>query len=136
MCVCAQLLTSSYDCTIRQLSFVSGLSREIFALDGILISSFDMPPSGNELWISDAKGGLSHVDLRSARFGKRWQMNEKEKIGSVSINPVNPNFLVSASNDRTVKWVRFSFITLFLTVIHIYVDYGMHGGFNKFRCLC
>ncbi|KAG9001621.1 hypothetical protein FRB93_012047 [Tulasnella sp. JGI-2019a] len=99
------IITSAYDCTIRQTSFTSGLSRELFALDDVLITSFDLPPNGHEVWISDAQGCLSHVDLRQdKKHARRWDINGTgQKIGCVSVNPVTPHFLVTASNDRTLK---------------------------------
>ncbi|KAG9050812.1 hypothetical protein FS837_002368, partial [Tulasnella sp. UAMH 9824] len=101
------VITSSYDCTMRITSFETGISREIFHAPNTLISSFDMPPeSGNEIWISDVGGHLSHIDLREdfRKTGRRFEMNGTgHKIGCVSINPVSPHFLVTASNDRTLK---------------------------------
>ncbi|KAG8924185.1 hypothetical protein FRC00_005404 [Tulasnella sp. 408] len=101
------VISSSYDCTMRITSFETGISREIFHAPDTLISSFDMPPeSGNEIWISDVQGHLSHIDLREdfRKTGRRFEMNGTgHKIGCVSINPVSPHFLVTASNDRTLK---------------------------------
>lgn len=100
-----KVFTSAYDCTIRSTSFVSGSSSEVFAQDDILISSFDMPLSGNEMWISDASGGLTHLDLREDKSkARRWMLSE-QKIGCVSINPTKPNLLLCSSNDRTLKCV-------------------------------
>lgn len=89
------------------MSFTSGQSTEVFSLEDTLISSFDFPPTGNELWVSDTEGGVSHVDLRvdKRHNARRWQLNEKEKIGCVSVNPVSPNVLLTASNDRKLKCV-------------------------------
>ncbi|KAI5123334.1 hypothetical protein M0805_001759 [Coniferiporia weirii] len=97
------VFTSAYDCTIRSTSIVSGLSREVFAMEDTLISSFDLPPTGQELWISDAEGGLTHLDLRQDKSkARRWALSE-QKIGCVSINPTSPDMLLVASNDRTLK---------------------------------
>ncbi|KAG8853385.1 hypothetical protein FRB96_008175 [Tulasnella sp. 330] len=99
------IITSAYDCTIRQTSFTSGMSREVFALDDVLIASFDLPPNGHEMWISDVSGCLSHVDLRQDKnHARRWDVNGTgQKIGCVSVNPVTPHILATASNDRTLK---------------------------------
>ncbi|KAG8896634.1 hypothetical protein FRB99_008791, partial [Tulasnella sp. 403] len=99
------VITSSYDCTIRQTSFLSGISTELFYLEDELISSFDLPPTGNEVWISDTSGGLSHIDMReSIKACRRWDVNGTgHKIGCVSINPVSTYFLVTASNDRHLR---------------------------------
>ncbi|KAL4253869.1 WD repeat-containing DNA damage-binding protein [Abortiporus biennis] len=95
--------TSSYDCTIRRLSFSSGISREVYSSEDTLISSFDMPPSGNEMWISDASGGVTHLDLRQDKTKARWYQLSDQKIGSVSVNPVNDHFILTASNSRVLK---------------------------------
>ncbi|KAI0797707.1 WD40-repeat-containing domain protein [Abortiporus biennis] len=95
--------TSSYDCTIRRLSFSSGISREVYSSEDTLISSFDMPPSGNEMWISDASGGVTHLDLRQDKTKARWYQLSDQKIGSVSVNPANDHFILTASNSRVLK---------------------------------
>ncbi|KAL1712101.1 WD40-repeat-containing domain protein [Schizophyllum commune] len=98
------IYTTSYDCTLRSLSFESGVSREIYTAEGgALLSSVDMPPAGNEMWISDAAGGVVHLDLREARGKARYFGLSNDKIGVVSVNPSRPNFLAAGSNDRTVR---------------------------------
>ncbi|KAG9313337.1 WD40-repeat-containing domain protein [Chiua virens] len=80
------LYTTSYDCTIRQFSFVSGVSRQIYSSDA-LITSLDLIPSGHEMWISDAAGGVTHMDLREGPSNARWYQLSNQKIGnSVSKN--------------------------------------------------
>ena len=98
-----KIFTSAYDCTIRSTSFESGRSLEVFSTDGMLISSFDLPPAGQEMWISDAQGGISHVDLREDKQkARRWGLSGS-KIGCVSVNPAHPEKLLCSSNDRTLK---------------------------------
>ena len=76
-------------------------------MEDTLISSFDLVPSGHEMWISDAIGGLTHLDLREDKSRARWYQLSDQKIGSVSINPRRPEFLVTASNSRSLKSVLF-----------------------------
>ncbi|KAF8344304.1 uncharacterized protein EI90DRAFT_3029164 [Cantharellus anzutake] len=47
--------------TLRVTSFTSGQSTELFSLasTSTLVTSFDIAPCGNEIWISDSDGGLS-----------------------------------------------------------------------------
>ncbi|KJA27357.1 hypothetical protein HYPSUDRAFT_35227 [Hypholoma sublateritium FD-334 SS-4] len=98
------IYTSSYDCTIRSLSFVSGSSKEIYASnDGVLITSIDLPAAGHEMWIGDGAGGATHLDLREAKTRTRRYELSEHKIGSVSVNPTRPNFLLTASNSRVLK---------------------------------
>jgi WD repeat-containing protein 76 len=97
-----KVFTSAYDCTLRSISFESGISRELFTLDDVLISSFDVPPSGKELWISDAGGGLTHTDMRERKSrAYRYQL-ANTKIGCVSVNPAHPEGLLVSSNNRTL----------------------------------
>ncbi|KAJ7219325.1 WD40-repeat-containing domain protein [Mycena pura] len=97
------IYTTSYDCSIRSLSFTSGVSREIFSTEDVLICSIDLPPSGHEMWISDAMGGVWHRDLRQDKSTAiRYGLSE-QKIGCVSVNPTRPNFLLTASNNRSLK---------------------------------
>ncbi|KAF9013865.1 WD40-repeat-containing domain protein [Cyathus striatus] len=94
----------SYDCTIRSLSFTSGLSREIYATDDkVLISSIDLPPTGHEMWFSDANGGVTHIDLREQKSrARRYELSD-QKIGCLSVNPTKPHFILTASNSRFLK---------------------------------
>ncbi|KAJ6547617.1 WD40-repeat-containing domain protein [Mycena capillaripes] len=97
------IYTGSYDCTIRSLSFTSGVSREIFSIEDTLISSFDLTPSGHEMWISDALGGVWHRDLRQDKSTTiRYGLSD-QKIGCISVNPIRPNFILTASNSRSLK---------------------------------
>ncbi|KAG1832004.1 WD40-repeat-containing domain protein [Suillus variegatus] len=96
------LFTTSYDGTIRHFSFVSGISQEIFSSEH-LITSVDLPVSGHEMWISDASGGITHLDLREPKDKACWYGLSPAKIGTVSINPTNPHFLLTASNSRVLK---------------------------------
>ncbi|KAI6128280.1 WD40-repeat-containing domain protein [Pisolithus thermaeus] len=97
------VFTTSYDCTIRRLSFVSSVSHQIFSSGDTLITSIDLPPSGHEMWISDTSGTLTHYDLREGeKHTRRYQVSDN-KIGSVSVNPTSPHLLITASNNRFVR---------------------------------
>ncbi|KAG7452439.1 WD40 repeat-like protein [Guyanagaster necrorhizus] len=95
--------TSAYDCTIRNLSFTTGVSRQIFSSDETLLCSIDLTPTGNEMWVSDAAGGLTHLDLRQHQSKGTWYGLSDQKIGCVSVNPVRPEFVLTASNSRSLK---------------------------------
>ncbi|KAJ7581437.1 WD40-repeat-containing domain protein [Mycena floridula] len=97
------LYTSSYDGTIRSLSFTTGVSTEVFAAEDTLLCSIDLTPTGQEMWISDALGGLTHLDLRQRKSQAKWFNLSSVKIGCVSVNPTRPHFLLTASNDRSLK---------------------------------
>ncbi|KIJ44039.1 hypothetical protein M422DRAFT_168883, partial [Sphaerobolus stellatus SS14] len=98
-----KIYTSAYDCTLRSISFESGVSQEVFSLDGTLISSFDMLANGHEIWVSDVAGFLTHVDLREKKSAAvRYQLSD-QKIGCVSVNPIRPEAILASSNNRTLK---------------------------------
>ncbi|KZS99216.1 WD40 repeat-like protein [Sistotremastrum niveocremeum HHB9708] len=99
------IYTTSYDGTVRKMSFESGISQEIFAFeDGALPSSADLTPSGNEMWISDSEGVVTHLDLREpASKTRRYGLTAGHKIGSVSINPIHTHSVLCASNDRSLR---------------------------------
>ncbi|KAF8625806.1 hypothetical protein AX15_005193 [Amanita polypyramis BW_CC] len=97
------IYTSSYDCTIRCLSFTTGISREIFSTDETLICSIDLDPSGHDMWISDGEGGVTHLDLRQHKSKAKRYFLSDSKIGCISVNPTRPNFLLTASNNRSLK---------------------------------
>jgi hypothetical protein len=71
--------------------------------DGTLISSIDLTPSGHEMWISDSRGGATHMDLRESKNKPQWYGLADTKIGCISINPTRPHFLLTASNNRSLK---------------------------------
>ncbi|KAF8197453.1 WD40-repeat-containing domain protein [Pholiota molesta] len=98
------IYTSSYDCTIRSLSFVSGTSKEIYSTeDNNIICSIDLPATGQEMWVSDGSGGATHLDLREDKsHARRYELSDV-KIGSISVNPTRPHFLLTASNSRLLK---------------------------------
>lgn len=57
------------------------------------------------MWISDALGGVTHLDLREDKSKARWYGLSDQKIGSLSLNPTQPNFMVTASNSRALRLV-------------------------------
>ncbi|KAI9507377.1 WD40 repeat-like protein [Russula earlei] len=95
--------TSAYDSTVRSLSFTSGISREVFAMEQVLITSLDVPPASHEMWLSDAEGWLTHLDLREDKSKKRAYQLSEQKIGCVSVNPTNHAFILTSSNSRMLK---------------------------------
>ncbi|KAJ3520849.1 hypothetical protein NMY22_g12562 [Coprinellus aureogranulatus] len=96
------IFTSSYDTTVRSLSFTTGQSREIFSTEN-LVNCIDVAPHGNELWISDSQGWVTHLDPREGKGKPRSYALSDNKVGSVSINPTRPHYIVTASNTRYIK---------------------------------
>ncbi|TIB74001.1 WD40 repeat-like protein [Wallemia mellicola] len=102
--------TCSYDCSIRQLDFESGISSQVFRCNDSydqetnrLVTHLDMSNQcPNLLHIADNGGGLSLKDTRTKDRGVRYILSS-HKLGSVSINPANHHEICTASNDRSVS---------------------------------
>jgi len=60
------------------------------------------------MWVADVNGGVTHLDLREKKTRNRRYGLSDHKIGSISLNPTDPNFLLTASNSRIVKYVTFA----------------------------
>ena len=86
----------------------SGISKEIFSSGDILINSIDFDPAGRVMWISDAAGGITHFDIRMDKSKAIRYGLSGEKVGSVSVNPTRPHFLLTASNSRTLRFIDFA----------------------------
>lgn len=99
-----KVYTSAYDGTVRSLSFTSGISREVYAMEDVLITSMDIPPASHEMWLSDAEGWVTHLDLREDKSKRRAYQLSDQKIGCLSVNPTNPAFVLTSSNDRTLRY--------------------------------
>lgn len=82
----------------------SGISKEIFSSGDVLINSIDFDPAGRVMWISDTAGGVTHLDTRLDQSKATWYGLSPEKIGSVSVNPTRPHFLLTASNSRALRF--------------------------------
>ena len=81
----------------------SAICREIFSSGDVLINSIDFDPAGHIMWISDAAGGITHFDMRMDQSKATWYGLSREKVGSVSVNPTRPHFLLTASNSRALR---------------------------------
>lgn len=84
------LYTAAYDCTLRHLDFSTLVSREMLVLpdEDMLVTHFDLTPSGNEAWVVDTQGGITHCDFRGGG-ARRWVVQDEGrgvKIGGVSVN--------------------------------------------------
>ncbi|KAL7418571.1 hypothetical protein Q5752_007029 [Cryptotrichosporon argae] len=104
----AKLYTSSYDCSLRRLEFDSLKSTEVFSFadEDMLITHFDLTPSGQEAWVADKNGGISHIDFREGGERRRWVVQEEgraAKLGGLSINPLMPHLICTAGNDQHVR---------------------------------
>ena len=56
-------------------------------MDKVLITSMDLPPASHEMWLSDAEGWLTHLDLREDR--SKWRAyqvsDQKVEIGRAHV---------------------------------------------------
>jgi hypothetical protein len=92
-----QLISSSYDCSLRKLDFNTLTSTELFAFDDddMLVTHFDLTPGGREAWITDKNGGISHCDFREPTGERRrWVVHDagrSAKLGGISVNRERSN---------------------------------------------
>jgi WD repeat-containing protein 76 len=104
----SQLYSCSYDSSIRVLDLSTSKSTEIYGPDD---READEPLSGVEidplsphvLYFSRLDGYIGRHDSRASKSATTlWQMSDK-KIGGFSIHPQHPQYLATASLDRTMK---------------------------------
>lgn len=65
------------------------------------------------MWISDAAGGVTHLDLRQDKSKAKWYQLSDQKIGCVSVNPSRPDFLLTASNSKELRYVVYIDVLFF-----------------------
>ncbi len=88
----SQLFSSSYDCSFRRFDLATHTSTELYALtdEDHLINAFELTPTGQEAWLVDSGGALSHVDMREGGKRRRWEISGagsgQRKLGGVSVN--------------------------------------------------
>ncbi|CAK9780454.1 unnamed protein product [Cutaneotrichosporon oleaginosum] len=104
----SSLYSTSYDCSLRKLDFATCVSTEQFAFEDedMLITHFDLTPSGKEAWLVDKNGGISHCDFRERSERRRWVVQGEGragKLGGISVNPLQPHLICTASNDKHVR---------------------------------
>ena len=102
----------------------SGICRQIFSSGDVLINSIDFDPEGRVMWISDAAGGVTQFDIRMDQSKATWYGLSREKVGSVSVNPTRPHFLLTASNSRALRLIYFSQIPG--VIDPGFAEYGTH----------
>jgi hypothetical protein len=61
------------------------------------------------MWLSDAEGWATHLDLREDKSKRRAYQLLDQKTGCLSVNPTNPAFILTSSNNRTLKYAVFFF---------------------------
>jgi len=77
------------------------------------------------MWVADVDGGVTHLDLREEKTRKRRYGLSDHKIGAISLNPTDPNFLLTASNSRVVKYGVAASLHAFLTLP---LEFGMSAN--------
>lgn len=68
----------------------------------MLVNHFDLVPSGQEAWLVDKNGGISHADFREKGSRRRWEVQEAgrgAKLGGCSVNRESADQLAKASGS-------------------------------------
>jgi len=102
-----KMYTTSYDGTVRCLDLDKGEFEQIHAvdIDGIATLHHSFIPEGsasNLMYIGDTEGAVSALDLRSLEIVWSHRFSQK-KVNTVHANPAAPEYLVTASVDRSVS---------------------------------
>lgn len=90
--------------------------------DETLITHFDLTPDGQQAWLVDRYGGMSHVDFReslgTSKRARRWAVQEEGragKLGGISVNrelctppyadilALMPHIVATAGNDQHLR---------------------------------
>ncbi|EFE30143.1 uncharacterized protein ARB_03485 [Trichophyton benhamiae CBS 112371] len=112
----SKLYTASYDTSIRQLDLEKSVATEAFVADDFGLSGVDMSPEDSHtLYFSTLNGVVGRYDTRNnvtKRDGStnndksysadEWQLSDN-KIGGFSVCPTKPQYIATASLDRTMK---------------------------------
>lgn len=102
------LYTASYDSSVREMDLEKSTSVEKLAPSSTSVdepvSSIDMAADDpNLLHWATLDGAFGRYDLRTSRdTAVNWQLSDK-KIGGFSLHPSRPNYIATASLDRTMK---------------------------------
>lgn len=98
------ILTASYDSSIRSFDLAKGLSTEIyFGEDEEGISGVEIHEDNPYLvYFSTLEGRMGRKDTRYNGKADIWQLSDK-KIGGFSMHPKQTHLCVTASLDRTIK---------------------------------
>lgn len=107
----SQLLSSSYDGTIRVTDIEAAKSYEVLDADAeseeeaedMLIGGFDLTQDGNVIWACDNDGGVIRRDLREKKESmQRWWI-DVDKIGTISLNPADNRFGSVSHRKRLMR---------------------------------
>ncbi|KAK0041106.1 WD repeat-containing protein 76 [Biomphalaria pfeifferi] len=109
-----KLYSCSYDSTLRCGDFEKCIFDEIFSVpeeQDDLFRNFDFVDSCNTMLVSQYSGNVSLVDIRSPQTDAEhvYQVSKKS-LRSVSVNPVQPHYFISAGNDTLINLWDLRFI--------------------------
>lgn len=75
----------------------------------MLVTHFDLMPTGQQAWLADKNGGISFCDFREGKEErKRWVVQEEgraAKLGGLSINRMSPRCLNDNAADSFKLYV-------------------------------
>ncbi|CAG8440578.1 13248_t:CDS:2 [Cetraspora pellucida] len=101
------LYTCSYDGSIRSFDFNHAKFVEAFAYsesrNDYFLSSMDMDPNGQIIYFSTNNGKFGIKDIREPIDTFTEYKLLEHKIGCISINKIQPQYLATSSLDRTLR---------------------------------
>ncbi|CAG8800252.1 15789_t:CDS:1, partial [Gigaspora rosea] len=102
------LYTCSYDGSIRSFDFNQAKFMETFIYSEAedseyLLSSMDMDPNGQIIYLSTNHGQFGIKDIREPAEKFTEYKLHQNKIGCISINKIHPQYLVTSSKDKSMR---------------------------------
>ena len=99
----SKVYTSSYDGRIMVLDINQTKFHEMYSGD-VSFYEMELKQDMSTMYAAREDGGLTQFDLRSSsKVVNEWDLHEK-KINTVSLNPVDENYLTTASLDRSTPF--------------------------------
>lgn len=96
----SKVYTSSYDGRIMVLDINQTKFHEMYSGD-ISFYEMELKQDLSTMYAAREDGGLSQFDLRcGSKIVNEWDLHEK-KINTISLNPMDENYLTTASLDRS-----------------------------------
>ncbi|KAI1435818.1 WD40-repeat-containing domain protein [Xylaria sp. CBS 124048] len=101
------VITSSYDSSIRCLDLATQVSTQLWAPaageEEKGVSCLDIASQATDTIIfSTLQGSLGRIDRRAKKKADMWVLTDS-KVGGVSLHPILPHLVATASLDRTLK---------------------------------
>ncbi|XP_059148862.1 WD repeat-containing protein 76-like [Physella acuta] len=100
-----KLFSCSYDATLRCGDFEHGVFNDVYSVpeeNDDLFRNFNFVDAPNTLLLSQFSGNVTFLDIRNPHSASKYPVSKKS-LRSVSVNPVDSNYFITAGIDPTVQ---------------------------------